>query len=81
MEGKQGDDGGEVRGVMNLNPLEAIKKRMAIKWLCWEYGMSGVDAAACVERWPDHDKASEAVNVAEFVCDVCWGEVASRYGV
>ncbi len=53
--------------------LAPVYKRLAVKWLMWDRGMTAEAAAVCVEAWPDHGRASEAVDVATFIVDECHG--------
>lgn len=53
--------------------LPAVHKRVAIKWLVWDRGMTVEDAAKCIEAWPDHGRASEAIDVATFIVERCRG--------
>jgi hypothetical protein len=48
-------------------------RNVAVRWLVWDRGMTIEDAEACIQSWPDHDKASEAIDVATFIVDECHG--------
>jgi hypothetical protein len=48
-------------------------KRVAVKWLVWEHGMTVDEACSTIEQWPVSRKASEAVDVATFIVEECHG--------
>ena len=56
--------------------LAPVYKRLAVKWLMWDRGMTAEAAAVCVEAWPDAaGRFPEAVDgeAHTFIVDECHG--------
>lgn len=53
----------------DVTRVTADQKRVAVKWLTWQHGMTVEEADARVSEWPVGRQACEAVDVAMFVAE------------